>query len=236
MSQKNKIYLLFAFLGLFAVSFFLGQCSTKKERSQGVANLAASRDSIKTYSIKIDGLRNSIFEKNAIILSQEDAIKAGLIREDVLKKLHIRDMITNTDLSGIIKHQDSLLSLPPQTVFITINDTSGVKHDYVRIPFKLLDVKNKYLILLAGMDKTRTAYYSLRVPFAGKIFIGYTGEGFLHLKQVPKGMFMTENPHIIMNTMDVIIIQDSKKWYEKWWIHALGGAAVDEGLRRLFKK
>jgi len=102
---------------IISMTFFIGKHSTRQEHELVVNNLIYARDSIKTYDIVINGLKNSVWEKNAIILSQEDAIKAGLLREELLKKLHIKDLIANAELQMMINKKDSLLKVLPNTVF-----------------------------------------------------------------------------------------------------------------------
>ena len=231
--KKNWKYAVLI-IAVLVISFILGKCSTRNERDNYIGNLIAARDSVKHSLIKIDGLQNSVWEKNAIILGQSQSIEAGIIERDLLKKLHIKDLITNAELSGIIHRQDSLLKLPPNTVFITVKDTSGITHDYVRVPFDLLKLNEKYVSLNAGMDINRKAWYDLSVPFSGNISIGYVKSGFL--KMTPKGIFTTENPYIKINSMDVLIVKEPDKFYNKTWFHLLSGAAIFETIHQIVKK
>jgi hypothetical protein len=232
LKYKKIVVLVCLFAGLVALAFVAGKCSTKRVLEQQVSNIIALKDSIGHLTVKIKGVQNQVWEKNAIIIGQEDAIKAGLVREELLKKIHMKDLVTNTELSGTIHRQDSLLGLPPKTEYITIKDSSGVKRNYVRYPFQLLEQHDKYLNLDAGLDSTKKAWFKLDTPFSGSISIGYVGTGFLNLKLVPKGIFSTENKYIKINTMDVVIIQDNQRWIDKWWVHSLIGVGVWEGVRR----
>lgn len=232
LKYKKTVVLVCLFVGLVALAFVAGKCSTRRVQQQQVSNIIALKDSVDHLIIKIDGVQNQVWEKNAIIIGQEDAIKAGLVREELLRKTHLKDLITNTELTGVIHRQDSLLNLLPKTEYITIVDSSGIKKNYVRYPFQLLEQHDKYLNLDAGMDSTKKAWFKLDTPFSGSISIGYVGTGFLNLKKVPKGIFTTENKYIKINTMDVVIIQDNKRLIDKWWVHSLFGIGVWEGLRR----
>lgn len=232
--KKNLKYV--AIILVIVISFVIGKCSTKPERQAQINNLIAVRDSVHSLQFELEGVTYSGTQKDAVILSQSNAIEAGLIREDVLKKLHIKDLITNTELSGIIHRQDSLLKLPPNTIFITVKDTSGVTHDYARLPFTLLDVNDKYLSLNAGMSIDRKAWYNLSIPFSGTVSVGYVGTGFLNLKKVPKGIFTTDIPYLKVNDMSVVIIEEPKGLLSKWYIHAGIGAAFIETVRILLTK
>jgi hypothetical protein len=231
---KANIKYLILFVVFVLLVSVISKCNRQKEQKQGINNLIAARDSVKQLEVTIEGLKNSIWEKNAIILGQEESIKAGIIREDLLKKLHVKNLITNAELSGIIHKQDSLLKLPPNTIFITVKDTSGITHDYVRIPFDLLKLNEKYVSLNTGMDINRKAWYYLSVPFIGNISIGYVKSGFL--KTTPKGIFITENPYIKINNMDVLIVKEPDKFYNKTWFHLFSGAIIFETIHQIVKK
>lgn len=232
--SKKTIWLILAFLCVLSIGYFAGCNRLRKERGLNVANIIAIRDTVKHYSVEIDGLENSVAEKNAIILSQTDAIKAGLIERDLLKKLHISDLVTNTSLTGTIKVLRDSLNLPPNTIFITIKDTSGKYNDYVKVPFQLLNVNEKYLSLDAGMRINRKAYFNLSVPFTGQISVGYKKTGLF--KTTPVGIYTSDNPYIHINSMDVLIIEDKKGLFTKWWFHALFGGAIVETANILLKK
>ena len=229
--ERFKKYLPLAGLitALLLVAFLLGRCSTREARNIQLNNLIAARDSVKKYCVIIDGLKNSVWEKNAIILGQEQAIAAGIVERDLLKKLHLKDLITNTELSAVIKRQDSLLALPPKTEYITIKDSSGIKKNYVRYPFQLLSIRDQYLALDAGMDSLKKAWYKLNVPLDGTVSVGYKKTGFL--KASPVGVFTSSNPYIEVKKMDVLIVKEQEKWFRKWYVHAGAAVVLFEVLR-----
>jgi hypothetical protein len=123
--------------------------------------------------------------------------------------------------------------LPPEVVFRTVRDTSGISQEYIRIPLTLLDIKEKYLSLNAGIRQNKTVYFDLELPLSGTMSVGYVKTGFLKTK--PVGIFTSENPYLKINNMDILIVQEQKKWYEKFWVHALFGGAIVEGVNILIK-
>lgn len=231
--KKYGIYILL-FIGLLLVAFLFGKCSTRSERSQQISNLIAARDSVKQSYVVIDGLKTSVYEQNALILSQKDALAAGIIERDYLKALKLKTLVANAELNGSIKVLRDSLKLVHGTTIITVKDTSGLSNDYIKIPFTLLDENDKNINLLAGMNINKTSYFSLMVPFNGTISIGNKRSGFL--KTTPVGIFTTDNPYIKVNAMDVLIVKEPDKWYNKWWIHAIGGIVAFEGVRILLTK
>ena len=237
MKIKAKIYLILSVLIVVILAFLIGKCSTRSERVQQLNNLVASRDSVRRYSVEIDGLKISVQEKSAIILTQKQAIDAGLLEQNRLKTLHIRDVVTNTTLEGTIRILRDSLAAQPETIFITIRDTSGVTRDYVRLPFQLLREHNEYLSLDAGMYRNHEAWFDLSIPVAGEMTVGWKKEGIFKRPE-PVGVFMSkdshENPYLKFDKMEVVITQSPVRIVDRWWIHVLGGVVLDEGTRWIF--
>jgi hypothetical protein len=227
------------YFGIFVVfvgtAYIAGRCSTRQERKVAIDNLITARDSVKHSYITIGGLENQVFEQNAVILSKDDAIKSGFLEQQRLKKLHIKELITNVELTGRIKILEDSLSLPPDVKYITIKDSSGITNDYLRIPFVLLNIHRKDSVnLIAGLNKNRQAYWKLDIPFSAEMSVGYQKDGFLKTK--PIGIFTTTNPYVHIDKMDVVIVKKSEKWFQKWYtpvgIYAVGREII--GL--IFKK
>jgi len=208
--------------------YFAGRLSTKKERDLSKQNLAAMQDSVKTYKIKVKGLVLQVFEKDALILTKNDAIKLGLIEKEYWRKLHLSALVANVKLEGELKAAQDSLALPPEVKFITVNDSSGIARDYVKIPFTLLAIKDPYLNLGAGMNVDRTAWYKLDIPIVGTVTIGYKGK-----KAV--GVFTTENTLLNITNMNIVIVPYKSKWYESKWISAAAGFVAGYGVKSLIK-
>lgn len=229
---KKWIPLICLFLGVLLISFIAGRCSTKKERSTSMANLRAVRDSVHTYKVVINDLENTVYEQGAVVLTQSDAIKVGIIERERLRKLNIKELITNTGLSGTIQILRDSLKLPPDVQFVTIKDTSGT-YLAVKVPYQW-QFSDQYISLTTGIGTSKTGWFKLQVPFSGTISVGYIKSGFL--KTTPKGVFTTLNPYIKIDNMDVLIVQDKDKFYNKTWFHMLAGAVILETGHQLLKK
>jgi hypothetical protein len=233
MKVKKPFIYFCLFLGLLLIAFFLGKCSTKKERSQQIANLAASRDSITASYIVINGLKYQVSARDAIILTKEEAIKVGLLEQERLKKLHLKEIVTNTELQGHIDILRDSIKLLPGTKIIRIKDSSGMGN-YIKIPLTLFNERTKWLSLSVGLDSMAFSWYNLSVPITGTMTIGYMKTGFLKTK--PVGIFTSENPYLMINQMDITIIQEKQKWFQKWWVHAIGGVVAFEGVKYILIK
>jgi len=221
---KKRIWLILAFICVLSIGYFFGHSPLKKERALNVANLTAYRDTIQRYSVKIGSLENFVSVKNAIIEDQKDAIRAGLLEKERLKALHLKQVLANTKLESTIKILRDSLKLVPGTTIITIKDTSGVYQSYVKIPFDLLKINEKYLTLNAGMDTNKLAWFKLETLFSGELTLGYQKAGFLKVK--PVGIFTTENPYLKVNSMEALIIKENKKFYQKTWFHVVLTTAI----------
>jgi hypothetical protein len=232
--MKNKLFIVGAVIALLLTAYFVGRCSTKAARDLATDNLIAARDSVHSLVVTINGLSTQVFEQKAMILTQKEALAVSELEKETLKKLHLKDVITNSELTGEIKILRDSLAIVPGTTIITVKDTAGLAHDYVRIPFTLLHVQEKYLQLDAGMNVNRTAYFDLHTPFTGKIIVGHKKDGLF--KTVPVGIFTTPNPYITISNMDVVIVQENKPWYDHWWLHMIVGGAAFEVTRRLLFK
>jgi hypothetical protein len=220
---------------IVGIAYIAGRCSTKQERKVAIDNLIAARDSVKHSYITIGGLENQVFEMNAVILSKDDAIKSGFLEQERLKKLHIKELITNVELKGRIKILEDSLDLPPNVEYITVKDSSGVTKDYIRYPFVLLNIHRKDSVdLIAGLNKNRQAYWKLDIPFSAEMSVGYQKDGFLKTK--PVGIFTTTNPYVKIDKMDVVIVKKSEKWFQKWYtpvgIYAVGREIIRLILRK----
>ena len=216
--QITIAVLLVVLLG--AAMFLLGKCSTKADRQQGIDNLIAARDSVNTFSAEIGGLRNTVVEKNAMILTQNEAIKAGVVEKERLKVLDLKTLITNAELSATIKILRDSLDLSPNVVFVTTKDTAG-NHLAVLLPYEW-KYSDKYVSLITGIRTNKKAYFEIGVPFSGTMSIGYVKTGFM--KTTPKGVFTTENPYLKVNQMEILIVEEPKTIFQKTWLHVLVGA------------
>jgi hypothetical protein len=222
--MKNKLFIVGAIVIAIAASFILGKCSTKAERDNAVNNLIAARDTVHASVVTINGLTTYVSDQQAVILTQKEALKASELEKEALKKLHLKDVVTNTQLAGEVKVLRDSITILPTVVTITVKDTSGISHDYIRIPFTLLDENGKDLHLLAGMNLNKTAYFSLAVPFRGTMTVGYKKSGLF--KTTPVGIFTSTNPYIHINDLNTVIIQQPKPWYNNFWVHVGIGAAA----------
>jgi hypothetical protein len=227
--SKRVLFIVAVVVAFFMLAFVAGRCSTRQERDNQMNNLLALQDTVHASVVTINGLKSTVFEKQSLILTQKQAIDVGIVEQERLKKLALKEIATNAELEGTIKVLRDSLKLVPGTTIITVKDSSGITADYVKIPFTLLNEEEKNLHLIAGMNLNKTAYFDLTVPFTGTMTVGYKKAGLF--KTTPVGVFTTTNPYIRINTMDVVIIQQPKDVFSKWWFHMALGAGAFYGIQ-----
>jgi hypothetical protein len=219
-------------LGLILIAFIAGKCSTRKDNQTSLNNLIAARDSVSQSYVTIAGLNVKVFTKDAIILSKDNALQVQIIENERLKALHIKELITNAQLEGVIRILRDSLKLPPDVQFVTLKDTSG-SYLAVRVPYEW-KYNDKYVSLSTGIRLNKTGFFELSVPVSGEMSIGYVRSGFLKTK--PVGIFTSDNPYLKITDMDILIVKENKKFYQKTWFHMIAGAALFEGGRYLLLK
>jgi hypothetical protein len=230
--MKKLILYVALFLSVLGMGYVGGRYSTKEARKLGIDNLIAARDSVKTSTITIAGLQNTVFEKDAIILSKDDAIRTGLLERERLRKLHLKEVATNVELNGIIKVLKDSLALPPDVVFITVKDSSGMSYPAVKIPYEW-KYNDNFIALTTGIRLDKRSYFKLDIPFTAELTVGYKKSGFL--KATPTGILTTTNPYLTVDRMDVLILKKEEKWFQKTWVKILFGGALVEGLNLAFR-
>lgn len=223
-----KKYIILAVAILIIVAAIFSYFAVRKSNRVAINNLIALQDSVKHYKLKVHDLELNIAEKKALILTKNDAIKAGLIDKEYWRKLHMSTLATNVSLEAEIKAMADSLAVKPNTVFIKVKDTTGVYADYVKLPFVLLDIKSKDLNLTAGMHANKTAYYDLGIPIIGTITVGYKD-------RKPVGVFATDNKLFNVTNMTIIVVPSKKPWHEKWYLSGSLGFALGYGARSAIK-
>lgn len=190
---------------------------TNKIRNAEISNLIAIRDSVSHYSAKINGLQTEIFEKNALVLSQSEAIKAGLVDKEALRKLNIKQATEITSLKTLLSIVRDSISHTGQIV--VVKDTAWVlPKNAILLPFSFTD-KNKYISLAGEFDKVGKLNYSLQIPIDLDIYIGYE-------KKTLKTVVTTTNPYVKVN--DILSVKMDKNKPKKFSVGVYGGYGISQ--------
>lgn len=214
--MKKNIIIVLAITFLLILSFAIGWLARTPEINRGQDNILALRDTVRTYEITIDSLKKTVFEKSALILTQNEAIEAGIIQKEQLKKTNIKLVATNTDLKGEIRLLKDSISLLEQNVhFVYVSDSMG-SFNAVKLPYSW-NYSDKYVNFSTGIGENKLGHFSLSLPLDLTVTSGYDKKG------VAKSVVVTPNPYIYIRDINTTIIASPKKWYQQWWVTGLMG-------------
>jgi hypothetical protein len=215
MKVRNVIILV---LALVAVSFFAGRYSTFGTRNSQYDELTAARRVMKVYQREINGREQTIYEKNQLIGTQREAIKAGLVDKALLKALNIKKASQITNLEADLAAARDSIDLEGQIVFVTdtiFTAPGDAENTYVKIPFNWT-YSDEWINLNTGIGENKQGWFNLTAPTPFTIVLGGR-DG----KQVAS--VTTISPYVSVTDFNVIRMKE-EKWYYKPWVPATGGA------------
>jgi len=166
-------------------------------------------DSIKNYSLKVDGLEVEISEKSASILTLKEALQLEVISKEKYRKLHLTSLNTIAKLEGIISVLKDSLKALPDSIIIEVTDTNRT-YRAIKLPYEW-NYTDKYLNLTTGVRETAQPYFNLTMDFNAEVIVGNRKE--------PVGILITDNPYFKTQKMEVIIVQPIPKWYQSKWVY-----------------
>ena len=213
MKTKHVILLV---LSLVIMSFFAGRYSTLRTRSGQYDEISQLTDVMTVYQREINGREQTIYEKNQILTTKKEVIKAGLLENDRLKALGIKKATQITKLDGqLIAARDSI-DLEGQVEFVTdtVVVSGEAKNNYVKLPFSW-GYKDDYLYFDTGIKEDKNGWFDLdaRVP----IDITLGGKDGKQVAAVS-----TPSPYLRITDFNVIRLQE-ENWYYKPWVPTAGG-------------
>lgn len=214
-------YIPYIIIGILSIIIIYIYLEKKAESIRHNNNIQAMNDSVTTYIKKYNGLLYQISVKDALILTEKEAKDAAILEVKELKALKIKSVNTQLALEAKIQILKDSLKAKPNTVIEYIKDTSG--NVGIKLPFEY-EYSDKFAYLSSGVKQDKTSYINAQIYLDGKFIIGFQKDGLFKTK--PVGVFVTENPYITTTNIVPVIITQQKQWYEKWWVHVLGGAIL----------
>lgn len=202
-----------AFLALLVASFFLGKCSTLQDRNNALNSIIALRDTVSTYKVKVNGLMLDVFEKNALILSQKEAIKTGIIEKEALRKLNINQVATITYLSGLISILRDSVSHSGEIVYIDTSSSTPA----ILLPFTFGE-SDEYHSFSGGFNIKGQMNYAFNVPVSLDVWVG------VNKNKATKAVITTQNPYIKIKEITSVKIDVQKP--SRWGVSAFLGAGI----------
>jgi hypothetical protein len=215
------VYVIGTILALLSVCFIAGRVSTTKERKETAHAVIQAQnqllDAAKTYEAYIGGQKETIAEQRAVIMHKDVALEAGILEQERLRALQIKEVRENVKLRAEISVlKDSLLIVPNDTV---IYDTVLIHDDtYLKLP-STFSYKDQWLTLNTNIHEDLTWGFDLRMPLSMDVTLGEVKTGFM--KREPSVVLQTPNPYIGDIRIQNVQIETTTPWYRSTWMKVL---------------
>lgn len=219
--MRTKITLFLAFLAILIFGWWY---HTNKLQKVNVANVAAMNDTISHYKTKIAGIETFIAERDAIILTQKEAIKAGLISKEELKKLNISQAAEITKLKAKIEVIRD--SVEHNGQIVVIRDTAFITpKNAIILPFSFSD-STKFVSLRGRFSDAGKLSYTFSSKIDLNLYVGFE-------KRKLKAVATTTNPYIFIS--DMVTVKTDIKPQKRFNVGLFAGyGASNAGLSPFF--
>jgi len=189
-------------------------------------------DSI-TSTFDVYRLRNDtrVSEQNAVILEYQDAINIGLVEIDRLNELNIKKVNINIRLKERIRilEAEAQYDKPPVIVY---RDTppGDTTEKYIQVPFGFR-FSDEWAYLHAVVDDV-PVFDTIVFWSYPEITVGWQKQGFLKKKE-RKVIYTNANPYVYVVSMENVVIEETKKWWQTDVAKVTGGIVAFEVLKNL---
>ena len=197
MKNKHWFIVIGIFLALLTISHIFFQLRIARIDRQAADNIKALTDTVTQYKTKIKGLQTLVFEKNALIMDKNNALRANLIEKEELRKLHFKSLSEVTRLTSYIRLLRDSVTTDAVIVYVDSSKT-------LKLPFKFAD-KNEYLNLNGSFDYNGTMRYSLEMPVKLDIYVGISKDNSY------KSTVTTTNPYVKIEDIVTVKMDTQKK-------------------------
>ena len=198
------------------------------------ATISALESSATTFVRKSIRANEEIAVQKAIVLRKQDAIEAGLLREERLKELNMKSVEENVKLTTRVEvlEREASFVKPPVIIY---KDTSYNNVDstlrYIQIPTSI-KYEDKWASLYATVDYPKSMFDTISFISVPEITLGWQKQGFL--KRAERTVIYTnENPYVTVLDMQNVIIEEPKKWWQTDVAKVSAGIVAFEIVRNL---
>jgi len=187
--------------------------------------ISGQNDIITTYEYRIGDMERLAHEKDAIISSQREAIKAGLILKEELKALKIKYVRDLTRVNATVEILlDSIASYHP----IIIPCPEGeLYHPVLYLPLAFQDTTEFYNIT-GRFDTTGVLSIGVKIPMSLDVWVGEDRE----IKGNFKTVVTTDNPYITINGFKSCIFDLPKR--RKWAVGIQAGYGLVYANKQIY--
>ena len=215
MKLTFKIGTTIAVLGLLALSFWVGGCKHRKEADSLNTALYKASGTIVENNIKIRGLEVAVFKSDAQVVSSQKAIKQLKEEKEYLRKLHITDVKSISNLIAEIEvlerdgwYRDTIIIRDTITKVIDTVRTASWNDNYAWC--KVMLYPNKPVFSL-GLSDVKL-----------KVFVG--NEGLFSNK--PVAVVTTTNPYVKISSANTVVVDADNKFLSKKYPYIILGGVL----------
>jgi len=230
--MKNNIILILLVIALTtALVFTLGDRRSINKDYKNLEGLL--NDTIEHYEVRTLADGQVINEQAQVITTKDNALTAGLVKQEELKARNLRKDVT------IVRLQNEIAAVNLEANYIdtvTVYDTVINNTGYISVPrsFNYIDEWSR---IFGTVKIDGVTIDTLRVFSEPTIYIGYQRQSFF---KPLNAVVITENknPYLRTTGMQNVVIQQKPPIYKRPWWHRGEGSAATIGvlilLRNLF--
>ena len=233
--MKNIINIALIILVVF---LFLKSCSENKERENLLNQLSNYEIGNKAFDIERKKDSSTIAQQGQTILTQNEAIKIGLLKLDG----EIKKVQSQVNQTQKIKIENVPVPYVPggfsDTTGWSLRIKNGEKstelldsliNNSVVVPQKF-KLENKWYNLGGNVKKDGILIDSLSIENESSVTVGWKKTGFLNLKREPIVEIKNTNPYLQVTKMNNVVIKNKKGLFENkfFWVGVglLGGFII----------
>jgi hypothetical protein len=216
-------------LALFASSW-LGGLKPRQDRDRLNQEVISLQDTIEHRDVTIKGYRLSLARKDAVILTQREAIAAGLIEREELRKLNIKHLNSVTRLEARVDRLLDSIQHNGEIIYVTDTLYVGDTKPCIALPFDF-NKKTEYLTLTGNFSSTGVMSAKVEVIAPLDIYIGLSRK-----TRDTEVKVTSPNPDLtVVRLNSVQIVKPTQRWWQRDWVQKIGIGLAGYGLGQMTK-
>jgi hypothetical protein len=224
-------------LALIFIILILGwkSCQMSQQNDELLNQISGYKIGEKEFKVKLQKDSSTIAQQTQTILSQDEAIKLGILKlEGDIKKVQsqVRQVQTVSITDSVPFVPDNFADTTGWMKKIADGDSSRALLDSllantIIVP-KPFNLERKWYTINGNINKENIVFDSIKIENESSVTIGWKGKGFLGLKKEPVVEIKNTNPYLKVDKMDNVVIKKKKGIFESKLFWA--GLGVLSGL------
>ena len=221
--EKIKNTFIYIVLLVIIVLLLLKGCELKKDRDNMLTQLSTYKIENQTFKVKVNKDSSTIITQRQTILTQDEAIKLGILKLDgeikkvqsqvnQVQKLVINDIPIPYIPNNYVDTSGWYIKLKNGDTSKSICDSFIKNSVLVGTQFKKED---KWLKMDGKIKKDGLQLDSMTIPNESSVTIGYRKYGFLNLKREPIVEIKNSNPYIKTDKVDNVSVKNKPKLFQR---------------------